>query len=119
MPYLTLLDKYNLTCFSLVVLLLGAVALLKIIPMEESLRTEVDVYFCICFIACIAALNVGFCILAVRARNKELQKLKMSSSDLAALSKDRPAITAKASDITADSQAARGTRGPFLAIASS
>ena len=117
-PYLTLLDKYNLTCFTLVVLLLVVVAVIKTIPVSDAVRAEADVYTFICFVSIIVIMNIVYLLLAFIARAKELTKLKMTSTELKKYSWSRESITATAGDVSKDSKQVQDG-DPFVCLTSS
>ena len=81
-PYLTMLDKYNVWNFSLLVILLVVLAILNRLPGTSQEKRDLDNTVFFVFAGITLALNVLFTVRSYLARTDELKQLGMNSKQL-------------------------------------
>ena len=80
--YLTVLDKYNLGAFTLVVVLLVAVSVLQHSGFTDDRAREVDIILFWVFVGLTVILNIFFVIYGYVVRQTQLKQLKMDTRQL-------------------------------------
>ena len=80
--YLTILDKYNLSAFTLLVLLLVAVSVLRNVGLVEATARSVDTIMFWVFVGLTAVLNIFFMVYGLLARQAQLKQLSMNTKEL-------------------------------------
>lgn len=81
-PYLTLLDKYNMSSFTMVVILLAVMSLLRNLPLTAARRNELDDILFYVFLGLLVVMNGYFGLSSIWARRRELLKLRYNTEKL-------------------------------------
>ena len=123
MPYLTLLDQYNMSSFTLVVILLAVMSLLRNLDLSAARRNELDDILFYVFLGILIVMNGYFGAMSVISRRKELQKLKYNTAQLAKLTgneKTQGPLIAKHEDALPDCDVIQKNAGwaSFITLAS-